>query len=145
MPDMHSDVYVTQLQIHRYIETIQIYRHHINMQVHTYIDVCVSMTCLLMYRQCSYGGWLQSVGSIKLQVSFAEYRLFYSALLQKRPIILSILLTKANVSCPVPVSYIQIYIETILIYRYVETIQIYRYIDAIQICRYIHTQIHVCL
>ena len=29
-------------------------------------------------------GWLQSVGSIKLQVSFAEYRLFYRALLQKR-------------------------------------------------------------
>jgi len=29
-------------------------------------------------------GWLRSVGSIKLQVSFAEYRLFYRALLQKR-------------------------------------------------------------
>jgi len=32
-------------------------------------------------------GWLQSVGSIKLQVSFAEYCLFYRALLQKRPIV----------------------------------------------------------
>ena len=32
-------------------------------------------------------GWLRSVRSIKLQVSFAEYRLFYRALLQKRPII----------------------------------------------------------
>jgi len=50
---------------------------------------------------CIYGlidgyidmGWLRLVGSIKLQVSFAEYRLFYRALLQKRPIILSILLT----------------------------------------------------
>ena len=41
-------------------------------------------------------GWLRSVGSIKLWVSFAEYRLFYRALLQKRPIILSILLTKAT-------------------------------------------------
>ena len=41
-------------------------------------------------------GWLQSVGSIKLKVSFAEYRLFYRALLQKRPVILSILLTKAT-------------------------------------------------
>jgi len=29
-------------------------------------------------------GWLQLVGSLKLQVSFAEYRLFYKALLQKR-------------------------------------------------------------
>ena len=40
-------------------------------------------------------GWLQSVGSIKSQVSFAEYCLFCRAFLQKRPIILSILLTKA--------------------------------------------------
>jgi len=41
-------------------------------------------------------GWLRSVGSIKLLVSFAEYCLFCRALLQKRPIILSILLTKAT-------------------------------------------------
>jgi len=33
-------------------------------------------------------GWLRLVGSLKLQVSFAEYRLFHRALLQKRPIIL---------------------------------------------------------
>jgi len=32
-------------------------------------------------------GWLRLVGSLKLQVSFVEYRLFYRALLQKRPII----------------------------------------------------------
>jgi len=42
------------------------------------------------------GGWLQSVGSIKLQVSFAEYHLFLQALFQKRPMILSILLTRAT-------------------------------------------------
>ena len=41
-------------------------------------------------------GWLRSVGSIRLQVSFAEYRLFYRALLQKRPVILSILLVEAT-------------------------------------------------
>jgi len=41
-------------------------------------------------------GWLRLVGSIKLQVSFAEYCLFFRALLQKRPMILSILLTKAT-------------------------------------------------
>jgi len=29
-------------------------------------------------------GWLRLVGSLKLQVSFAEHRLFYRALLQKR-------------------------------------------------------------
>ena len=32
--------------------------------------------------------WLPSVASLKLYVSFAEYSLFYRALLQKRPIIL---------------------------------------------------------
>jgi len=41
-------------------------------------------------------GWLRSVGSIRIQVSFAEYRLFYRALLQKRPVILSILLVEAT-------------------------------------------------
>ena len=52
-----------------------------------YVYVCGMNVCM---------GWLRSVGSIKLQVSFAEYRLFYRALLQKRPIILSILLTVAT-------------------------------------------------
>jgi len=41
-------------------------------------------------------GWLRSVGSIKLNASFAEYRLFYTALLQKRPRMISILLAKAT-------------------------------------------------
>jgi len=31
-------------------------------------------------------GWLRLVGSLKFQVSLAEYSLFYRALLQKRPI-----------------------------------------------------------
>ena len=44
-------------------------------------------------------GWLWLVGSIKLYVSFAEYSLFYRTLLQKRPIILSILLTEATPQC----------------------------------------------
>ena len=41
-------------------------------------------------------GWLRLVGSLKWQVSFAEYRLFHRALLQKRPIILGILLIVAT-------------------------------------------------
>jgi len=41
-------------------------------------------------------GWLLSVGSIKLYVSFAEYCLFNRALLQKRPVILSFLQTEAT-------------------------------------------------
>ena len=32
---------------------------------------------------CLTMGWLRLVGSLKLYVSFAEYRLFYRALLQK--------------------------------------------------------------
>jgi len=40
--------------------------------------------------------WLRLVGSLKLQISFAEYTLFYRALLQKRPIILGSLLIVAT-------------------------------------------------
>jgi len=50
----------------------------------------------LMYVHIIYMGWLWSVGLIKLEVSFAEYRLFYRALLQKRPIISSILPAEAT-------------------------------------------------
>ena len=41
-------------------------------------------------------GWLRLVGSLKVQVSFAENRLFDRALLQNRPIILRILLIVAT-------------------------------------------------
>jgi len=41
-------------------------------------------------------GWLQLVGSSNLQVSFAEFSLFYRALLQKRPLILRSLLIEAT-------------------------------------------------
>jgi len=44
-------------------------------------------------------GWLQLVGSLKLQVSFAEYHLFYRALLQKRPVILRSLQVVATPYC----------------------------------------------
>ena len=45
--------------------------------------------CIRCDRECFPGmGWLRLVGSLKLKVSFAEYYLFYRALLQKRPIIL---------------------------------------------------------
>jgi len=45
-----------------------------------------------------YMGWLRLVGSLKLQVSLAEYSLFYRALLQKRPTILRSLLIIAHES-----------------------------------------------
>jgi len=54
---------------------------------------CAEARCLQLH---SVHRWLRLVGSIKLQVSFAEYWLFCRALLQKRPIIFSILLTKAT-------------------------------------------------
>jgi len=41
-------------------------------------------------------GWLRLVGSLKLQVSFAEHHLFDRALLQKRPVILRSLLIVAT-------------------------------------------------
>jgi len=41
-----------------------------------------------LQRDLAAMGWLRIVGSLKWQVSFAEYRLFHRALLQKRPIIL---------------------------------------------------------
>ena len=62
----------------------------------TYICECIHVKMGTM--DCGYSdmGWLRSVGSIKLYVSFAAYRLFYRSPLQQRPIILSILLTKAT-------------------------------------------------
>ena len=41
-------------------------------------------------------GWLRVVGSLELQVAFAEYGLFYRALLQKRPMILRSLIIVAT-------------------------------------------------
>ena len=51
---------------------------------------------IYIQRRSPYMEWLRSVGSIKSQISFAEYGLFDRALLQKRPIILSILLIDAT-------------------------------------------------
>ena len=72
-------------------------------RVRVWVWAGVAVCCSVLYCAavcCSEGGrgmgWLWSVGSMKLWVSFAEYRLFYRALLQKRLIILSILLTEAT-------------------------------------------------
>ena len=53
-------------------------------------EICQMIYCTI------HMGRLRSVGSLKLQVSFAEYRLFYRTLLQKRPIILRNLLIVAT-------------------------------------------------
>jgi len=65
---------------------------HLNASWHIY-------ECVMAHVCISRGtpmGWLRLVSSLKLQVSFAEYSLFYRALLQKRPIILRSLLIAAT-------------------------------------------------
>jgi len=52
--------------------------------MYVYTCVCVGM------------GWLRLVGSLILQVSFAEYRLFCRAILQERPSILRSILIVAT-------------------------------------------------
>jgi len=68
---------------------------------YTYVYVCIHMKYICVRLDSMTWanlciGWLRWVGSIKLYVSFVEYRLFYRALLQKRPVILSIPLSKAT-------------------------------------------------
>ena len=46
-----------------------------------------SLECWYGSFRCVHKAWLRLVGSLKSQVSFAEYRLFYGALFQKRPVI----------------------------------------------------------
>jgi len=92
----------TYVQVH--IHTCTARQSHIQKPrcryVYMYFYVCLcTCTCIhLQYNKVykcmhictstyTHMGWLRSVGSIELQVSFAEYRLFYRALLQKRPII----------------------------------------------------------
>jgi len=64
-------------------------------------------------------GWLQVVGSFKLHVSFAEYRLFYRALLQKRPIILrSLLIVATPYQCDVAVCCCSVLLQCVVAVRY---------------------------
>ena len=64
----------------------------------TYVLRQMSVATHITYYICvaTDMGWLRLVGSLKLQVFFAEYSLFYRALLQKRPIILRSLLIGAT-------------------------------------------------
>ena len=64
----------------------------------TYLIIPLAKFRLGVFSACSLiaMGWLRLVVSFKSQVSFAEYSLFYRALLQKRPVILRSLLTKAT-------------------------------------------------
>ena len=80
-----------------YLETLQHSATHCKTHRHP-VDMCNIQTSISpssTYREFGMG-WLQSVASTKFEVSFAEYRLFYRALLQKRPIILRSLLVVAT-------------------------------------------------
>ena len=57
-------------------------------------EMDLSSDVVVQIAQMSGMGWLRSVGSVKLQVSCTEYSRFYRALLQKRPLNLSILLAQ---------------------------------------------------
>ena len=73
-------VYITFLKIGSIYMLVYIFR---------YVLVCIHIQICLMR-------WLRLVGCSKLQVSFAEYSLFYKALLQTRPIILRSVLIVAT-------------------------------------------------
>jgi len=69
-------------------------------QMEHIFEVMITQKSVMTHSCVCYGkfimGWLRLVGSLKLYVSFAEYRLFYRALSQKRPIILRSLLIEAT-------------------------------------------------
>ena len=87
-------------------------------------------------------GWLRLVGSLKLQVSFAEYRLFYRAPLQKRPIILRSLLIVAT---PYPFS---LALWACVYVRQGDTVDVYMCVSECTFMRiqlHVYVQIYVCL
>ena len=92
--------------------------------IHTYISIFTRCLCLYLYS-------LRVVGSLKWQVSFAEYRLFYRALLQKRPIILYIHTECIHIhtECIHLYPHVQIYIRTLPLYPhvyiYIHTLPLY--------------------
>jgi len=62
----------------------------------SHVDQSCHSSCHMWISHVTLMGWLRLVGSLKLQVSFAEYSLFYRARLQKRPVILRSLLVVAT-------------------------------------------------
>ena len=100
---MHIYIYThTYIYIFTYIYiymNIRVYTHRY-VYISVFLQRVFACVCVLMYiHMCTIlvpMGWLRLVGSLKLQVSFAEYRLFHRALLQKRPIILWSLLHVAT-------------------------------------------------
>jgi len=60
---------------------------HVQVMAHALVALLTSLTSRTSHMSHASRltmGWLRLVGSLKLQVSFAEYSLFYRALLRKR-------------------------------------------------------------
>jgi len=67
----------------------------------TFIAVWINQICITVWNHqvrssSTIMGWLWLVGSLKIYASFAEYSLFYRALLQQRPVSLRSLLIVAT-------------------------------------------------
>ena len=75
-------------------------RERVDVSVCMCVYVCARVRLVVIASHLSYAEsyirWLRLVNSLRLQISFAEYRLFYRDLLQKRPIILRSLLSVAT-------------------------------------------------
>jgi len=81
--------HVRALQQRRWSFELRALKQHLKMWPQVGSAVLVGLNSLeIRSATCTSDmGWLQLVASIKLQVSFAEYSLFYGALLQTRPTI----------------------------------------------------------
>ena len=84
---MSTDLYTDILSVYVYIKTEYLFSQLICLNLHKYIYTYVYIyLCICrsvdMY---THNVCIQTYTDIKLQVSFAEYRLFYRALLRKRP------------------------------------------------------------
>ena len=99
-----KETYILQRDI--YLSDISLHMIHITSDMGCYMypmktDVCVCVcvcacVCVCICRLMSDMGWLRLVGCLKIYVSLQNIGLFCRALLQKRPILLSILLIVAT-------------------------------------------------
>ena len=136
---MHWQIY-TYVRIHlhthphaRVHSNLFSYVQHLSACVWACMRKCAN-TCIYIYtyssvylRICTHMGWLRLASSLELKIICAEYRLFYRALLQKRPVILRSLLVEAT-----PYFKTKYEIQTCL-YTYIHThtwmfMQMYMYI-----------------
>ena len=110
---LHAPTHTPRTHIHASKHALKQYNPHTHISTglyihakYTYTNVHVYICMYVIHAFSCMGmcmGWLRLVGSLKLQVSFAEYSLFYRALLQKRPIILRSLIVGATPQSKMPI------------------------------------------